>query len=413
MIKYKKGWGGLDILLRVRGTSWPYGVLPGLISASMGLVLSFTPLQAFMENDNEFINNPYPFQLFAYLVGFLLVFRTNFGYSRYWEAFDAVQRMGAKWLDGACMAVSFDARGDSSHPFLQPSVVSHEDYAANGQAPLTLNLPPGAQGCDHTEFFVEVMHLFSLLHALALQHLRNDTNLENICRHHNLEDAVPGTGQRQMRISTLGEEPRSSHSHQNLASYEKRTYEKSDIKVLGGVLPEERETLLSDGGGNPLPTATRVTMVESWIMRRLICRLKHESAGDMGKTAPPILSRMVQVVSDGMLAFSQASKAAECPFPFPYQNLIRIFLTIFSLTVPVVINAKVMNIPARFTINFVVVLTYFALAEASDNLEDPYISYDPNELPLEALQYSFNARLLSFGVTPPLEARGIPRVISD
>lgn len=33
----------------------------------------------------EWFGHPYPYQTFAFIVGFILVFRSNFGYGRYWE----------------------------------------------------------------------------------------------------------------------------------------------------------------------------------------------------------------------------------------------------------------------------------------------------------------------------------------
>eukprot|EP00415_Alexandrium_ostenfeldii_P004241 UN4241 len=161
-----------------------------------------------------------------------------------------------------------------------------------------------------------------------------------------------------------------------------------------------RVVLDTDNSGEPVHSLARVSMVESWIMRRLTARQKYEPAGDMCKTAPPILSRMAQVVSDGFLGFSQAAKVAETPFPFPYHNIIALFLWIYALTAPFVVNSKLMYIPARFIVNFVAVWSYFSLAEVGDNLEDPFMPYDPNDLPLEAIQHKFNARLLSFGMVP-------------
>jgi predicted membrane chloride channel (bestrophin family) len=394
------------LLFRFVGTSWPHGVIPGLLSCSVGVLLSFIPdVNDLISERTEFVENPYPFQLFAYLVGFILVFRTNFGYVRYWEAFDAVQRMGAKWLDGACMAVVFDAKGDASQPFLQSSVASDKHSLDYGRG----SVPKG--GIDHHDFFVEVMHLFSLMHALALQHLRCDSDISNLENHSEESQSM------RMSMSALGDTPQLTYATNKLANFGfNHAHHKGvpmHLKVLGGLLPEEREKLTADSQGNLLSTVTRVTMVESWIMRRLIARQKHEPSGDMCKTAPPILSRMVQVVSDGNLGFSQASKAAEVPFPFPYHNMIRAFLFIFGLSVPFIINSKVFNPVARAIINFIVVWAYFALAEASDNLEDPFLPYDPNDLPLEAIQHSYNARLLSYGVVPLPEPKVIDRMVTD
>jgi len=405
MLTYSKGWGGLFLVLRFAGTSWPHGIMPGLLSACLGLALGLVrELDDVIVDEDAFVKNPYPYQLFAYLVGFVLIFRTNFGYTRYWEALDAVQRMGAKWLDGACMAIAFDAKGDASSPYLQPSVAPSEGEAdqvtrARTASALDLNRAreeggdaAQSMGLEHEAFFVEIAHLFSLMHALALQHLRCDMDLGNL-----QSGSLP-------RLSLLGSAPHISSSHNKLTDFTTKGHRKASfhlrLKVLGGLLKEELRALATDSLGQPVPSAARVAMVESWIMRRLIARQKYEPAGDMCKTAPPILSRMVQVISDGNLGFSQAAKVAETPFPFPYHNIISLFLWIFAFTAPFVVNAKVMQVHARFVVNFIAVWSYFSLAEVGDNLEDPYMPYDPNDLPLEAMHHSYNARLLAFGVVP-------------
>mmetsp|Transcript_10897 Transcript_10897/g.22508 ORF Transcript_10897/g.22508 Transcript_10897/m.22508 type:complete len:407 (-) Transcript_10897:58-1278(-) len=389
MLTYKKGCSGIYLLLRIAGTAWPHGILPGLLSAGLGLVLSSVKdVDDLVSNKELFIDNPYPYQLFAYLVGFVLIFRTNFSYLRYWEALDAVQRMGAKWADGACMAVAFDAKGDVWTPHLQPSV----DIGGNGLHEAAPAEAEGGlnQGCSHTDFFAEVVNLFSLMHALALQHLRRDPDLLNLAH-----SSVA-------RMTVFKSSPLISSSKNALSGFASKNASVNSLrlKVLGGLPEEFRCVLEFDNSGAPLHSLARVAMVESWIMRRLIARQKYEPAGDMCKTAPPILSRMAQVISDGNLAFSQAAKVAETPFPFPYHNIIALFLWIFALTAPFVVNAKLLFVPARFAINFMAVWAYFSISEVGDNLEDPFMPYDPNDLPLEVIHHNFNARLLSFGVVP-------------
>mmetsp|Transcript_71805 Transcript_71805/g.162949 ORF Transcript_71805/g.162949 Transcript_71805/m.162949 type:complete len:415 (+) Transcript_71805:148-1392(+) len=414
MLTYQKGYGGFFVLLRFAGTSWPHGVVPGLLAASISLVLSLVKdADTLISDKNLFIRNPYPYQLFAYLVGFILVFRTNFGYSRYVEAIDAMSRMGSKWLDGACMAVAFDAKGDASSPYLQSSIIDDDSDEIMREITATaLDLKQSStsnekevqpKGLNHVEFFVQVVHLFSLMHALALMHLRCDTDLGNI-------DCSPLP-----KLSHMDGPPTHSSSKSSLTDFVAKDVWKAShslkLKVLGGLLEEERRALQIDEEGHPSSSAARVAQVESWIMRRLTARQKYEPAGDMGKTAPPILSRMVQVVSDGNLAFSQAAKVAETPFPFPYHNIISLFLWMLLFTVPFVINSKVSSIPARALITFTGVWAYFSLAEVGDNLEDPFLPYDPNDLPLEAIHHSFNVRLLSFGVVPKSSPTEAPEVL--
>ena len=171
----RKGYGGLFILFRLVGTSWPFGVIPGLIAMSISLLLNYVPdIDAIISNRESFISHPYAFQLFAYLLGFLMVFRTNFAYQRYWEAIGAMQNMAAKWLDGALMGITFDASGNKDRPLLYgaqdtESGLPHPSTQAKG-------------GPHHSAYYGEIVHLCSLLHAVALQHLRSDSNLDNLER---------------------------------------------------------------------------------------------------------------------------------------------------------------------------------------------------------------------------------------
>lgn len=386
MITYRKGCNGIPLLFRFVGTAWPAGIVPGLVSACIGTVLGQVhDVDVVVSDPTKFMDNHYPFQLFAYLVGFVMVFRTNFAYQRYWEALDAVLRMGSKWLDGACMAVAFDAPGDMENPYLVGNRHRLERPEESKPGPL------------HDAFFIEIVHLFSLLHALALLHLRCDpdlTNLEHMDEYRMTQHSPPPPASVLSPKNGVG-----GIAHFNESTVAKQNQVRK-IRILGKLLHEERLVLDRNSQGVPVPTVARVSMALSWVMRRLIARQKYEPIGDMCKTSPPILSRLYQVLSDGHLAFSQAAKVADTPFPFPYHNLIRVLLWMYAFSVPFVINAKVLHHVARFIINFMAVWAYFALCEVGDNLEDPFLPYDPNELPLQAIQHSFNSQLLSLCVVP-------------
>jgi len=406
MIRYRKTCCGFFLLFRVAGTAWPYGVLPGLLAT--GISIGFSYWEKLDEeirdrsSPNGFISHPYAFQLFAYLLGFLMVFRTNFAYQRYWEAMGMVQAMAAKWLDGACMAIVFDAGGKNDTPLLEgmTEVISEQPHPKSGSK----------GGPPHSLFAADMVHICSLLHALALQHFRGDGDLGNLV-------ACKDTQGRDMRGSlatglTEGGSPsslsRSNSSGQlktkiGLGAYDdtslKLKYQGQRLAVLGGLSPKERKTLELDDKGHPIDTEARVAMVEGWFMRRLIARQKFEQ-GESAITSPPILSRLYQVISDGCLWFSHASKIAITPFPFPYHNLISIFLWTYTFMVPVLVNGIIMEDVARAIISFNAVFAYHSLAAVGDNLEDPFFPYDPNELPLTELQDTVNQRLLAFGIVP-------------
>jgi len=360
-----------------------------VLSACIGIVLGQVhSLEVVISDENRFLENHYPFQLFAYLVGFVMVFRTNFAYQRYWEGLDALLRMGSKWLDGACMAVAFDAPGDVMRPFLAGN--RHQTERSEDEK----------SGPPHEVFFNETVHLFSLLHAVALLHLRGDPDLSNLENSEEFRITELSSPSPPPSISSVREySGLSGITSPNQAKLNSQ-YQARKLRILGKLVQEERLVLEATSQGVQVPTSARVAMVQSWVMRRLIARQKHEPNGDLCKTSPPITSRIYQVVSDGHLAFAQAAKVAETPFPFPYHNMIRVLLWMYVITVPFVINAKVMERAARFIFNFMAVWAYFALCEVGDNLEDPFIPYDPNELPLQDIQHGFNAQLLALGVVP-------------
>mmetsp|Transcript_525 Transcript_525/g.1408 ORF Transcript_525/g.1408 Transcript_525/m.1408 type:complete len:608 (+) Transcript_525:132-1955(+) len=412
MIVYSKRLGGLPLLFRITGTAWPAGILPALVSVAMCFALGYDPeVDDLVTDKSKFMQHPYPFQLYAFIIGFLIVFRTNFAYQRYWEGRSTLAQMASKWLDGACMSVTFDAPGSVDTPLLEGIGDSSTAFTSKN---LTKN---GAQ--SHESFVAEILHLFSLMHALALQHLRGDANLDNLIGFSMLKNGhtmttnkslLAGNSYRSI-LANLPEAPIHSDKIPQLARITSRSmidtkfddvYKEQRFAIIGDLRPEERRALDADGHGNSIPTEARVTMVEGWIFRRLIARQKHESC-DMGITSPPILSRLYQVISDGCLGFGQAAKIADTPFPFPYQNLLQLFLWVYVFTVPFVMNAWLKEPVLRAVLTFLSVWCYFALNQVGNNLEDPYIPYDPNEIPLMHIQHSFNAKLLSYGVVPEPE----------
>jgi len=348
----------------------------------------------------EFIDHPYAFHVFVYMLGFLMVFRTNFAYGRYWEAMGTMQAMGAKWLDGALMGIIFDAGGNNNAHLLHgmysdASLEDHAKTAAKG-------------GPVHSVFAADVCHLCSLMHALALAHLRGDSDLDNI------GTAKDSAGDKIYMEGSVTEQQKPSRSPKSqvpsIPNFDekrmKQVFKQQKLRVLGGLGPHERQALEMECNGRPFSGEARVAMVEGWFMRRLLARQKFEQ-GESAATSPPILSRLYQVISDGGLWFSHASKIAITPFPFPYHNLIAILLWTYTFCVPFLVNGLIMDTGGRGITTFLAVFAYHSLAKVGDNLEDPYSPYDPNELPLPEIQDSVNIRLLMFGVVPePMQENG-------
>ena len=103
MITYNKiGWG-LPLLFRMYGSafprSFPFAALRAALTALFYLTIQ-TP-------DEGWWRHPYPYQIFAYIVGFIVIFRSNFGYQRYWDGRSWLQNMTAAWVDACVQAGAF------------------------------------------------------------------------------------------------------------------------------------------------------------------------------------------------------------------------------------------------------------------------------------------------------------------
>ena len=157
MLIYPRAWAGIPLLFYYAGSALPRAVVPGLIAASMTVMIEHLfKDEAFL---NHLFDHPYPYTVFANMVGFALVFRTNVAYNRYWEGLSNLKAMTSKWGDAAALTLTFDR---------------HERPAAptEGQSNVDLETLESTRGV----FASLLAHRVSLLHALACAHLRREAS---------------------------------------------------------------------------------------------------------------------------------------------------------------------------------------------------------------------------------------------
>ena len=150
------------LLFRLHGSPFPRTIPFALLSVGVQIVLHFTP--GVKQTMQEAFGHPYGFQVYAFVIGFLVVLRTNHALARFMEARGHVEQMGSKWADAVVMCVSFDSCTTGKR-------------SASGDEPMDMNAPL-SEGSEH--FIARLTHLVSLMHALALQHLRGDETLSNL-----------------------------------------------------------------------------------------------------------------------------------------------------------------------------------------------------------------------------------------
>merc|ERR1719389_963682 len=95
-----------------------------------------------------------------------------------------------------------------------------------------------------------------------------------------------------------------------------------ELWVLASPSPEEirRLELASD----------KVNCVCLWIVQGIICEIR---AGRLDAPAP-IVTRVFQELSTGMLGFNQAHKVAMVPFPFPFAQMVSLLLLVLYCMLP-------------------------------------------------------------------------------
>ncbi|KAL7467384.1 hypothetical protein ACHAXS_007631 [Conticribra weissflogii] len=134
MIDYFKGIYGLNLLFRVHGSALYKGSLVGIIS-----VLFFLAIQLqwntsgnrrdMDENGNHYddLDHPYGVGVLVSSVSFLIVFRANYGYQRFWEACGAVNHFMSKWMDATQHTAVFHMQNSNYDEMRPPSFFDHED----------------------------------------------------------------------------------------------------------------------------------------------------------------------------------------------------------------------------------------------------------------------------------------------
>merc|ERR1719277_1643640 len=77
-------------------------------------------------------------------------------------------------------------------------------------------------------------------------------------------------------------------------------------------------------------SADRLEVVLQWIQRLIV----ENAESGIVSVAPPILSRVFQELSNGIVNVHDAHKISEYPFPFPFAQMLTIMLIIFTSTTP-------------------------------------------------------------------------------
>ena len=162
-------------------------------------------------------------------------------------------------------------------------------------------------------------------------------------------------------------------------------YRHALIPVVGKVT--DREVLIINKANGP---QAKSHLVMHWIIETVTT---HFLDGGYGGVSPPIVSRLYQELSNGMLGFSQARRIALLPFPFIYAQVTEFLALILVIIIPLLMNGFVKSTVLGILFTFFSSLGFCSMYEATRELEDPFL-FEPNDLPLSRWQGEFNEMLM-------------------
>jgi len=295
-------------------------------------------------------------------VTFAVVFRTQNGWQRYWEAVAQLHFMYSKMSDCFCQF----------HAFSVNSIKAYEKKGDNASL----------EKAEHLWTHIHtVEHSFILLSAFAAHRLSHGDN-QRMEQRSKLrvgwaEQVTTRAGLRaQPDLSGASKGPKFDVLADATASIEEARNDWDASFVGKHHLTNEEDQELTNA-------RDRV----NFSMYRIL-RLMSGVAGDL-LTPPPIQSRMYQELSNSMLGFSNALKIADVPFPLPFAQILALLLVMWSAVVPIYVVNFTQHMLLGPLLTFLIFEAVWCLNEVAKELENPFGS-DANDISLT----DFHARFV-------------------
>lgn len=134
---------------------------------------------------------------------------------------------------------------------------------------------------------------------------------------------------------------------------------------------------------------SRVELIFTWIQVLIVEQI---NTGVLS-IPPPILSRAFQELSNGMVAYTEATKIGNIPFPFPYAQTCDCLLVIHWLCIPVIIAMWVKSPYWAALFSFIQVFILWSLNFIAVEIDNPF-GLDSNDINGRDFQMEMNRDLL-------------------
>lgn len=402
----------------------PVGLTTFLIGLGLALVRQFdTEEKFFTTNKEKYIADPFAIQIIAVVVGYLLVVRTNMALSRWMEGISDIQLMLSKWGD------AFDAL----NAFFTGKTGTVE------------------QQKEILMFRIRVAHWFSLMSCLAFATLRNHGELgpleevpikelfdesqaaraKSFASSRIYANRRMSSGKRISHAGTTGTDATGASSRRLSLNGSLYDADADLMKNLNSVSSSKKKDpdLISDLDLLVLsvPSAEEVALLEQandkpnaiclWIIQGVILMIRQK----LLDIPPPIVSRVFQELSNGMLGFNQAHKVAMVPFPFPFAQMVSLLLLILYTCMPLYIDLFTQNPVITPLVSFLLPMVYCALNTIAVELEEPF-GTDHNDVDIEIRHEDFlwllvdvlrSPKMCPVGETSVLEETVLRGVLRD
>ncbi|KAF4683812.1 Zinc finger, RAN-binding domain containing 2 [Perkinsus olseni] len=366
MIFYENDVGVFSLIFRTRGSN--YASMAPYAAIGLGIGFAFLFARENLEVVANQLEHPFALQIYTYIFGFVVVFRTKMAYDRYWEAMTNLSLMVSKWGDAFMQLVAFSN-----------ATIEGADVASR---------PAVAE--DLYKFQRDLIHLFSLMSALAMRTLADPHNetagagLTKIFRF-----IKPGAEMPTTEVKSLKRSENRKPEVQRLRNSVKSVAQAfSPDGIITKVFGEEQKFFvigrLSKWEEGHLNGQDDVLVVSQWIVELMLSQNLHGRLNVHGA----IQSRVYQEISNGMLGYNQALKISKIPFPFPFAQIIALMSFGFLIISPIAMITTTNYWFLAPLLACVGVLGHDGLNQISIELEEPY-GTDANDLPMKEMQFTF------------------------
>lgn len=132
-----------------------------------------------------------------------------------------------------------------------------------------------------------------------------------------------------------------------------------------------------------------------WIQQLIVQSIHNPTAGKTGVLTipPPILSRVFQELSSGMVCLQEAIAVSSVPFPFPYAQTCDMLLTLYWVLTPLVVCQWFTSPLWAALFTFIVVFVLWVLNSIAVEIENPF-GNDANDMDCTTLHAEMNTFLL-------------------